>query len=176
VLHAGFFLGPFFEPEDGGDMFHQNISWLSVDYTASYPRKQNSSEAELPYSESSQMLDQKERPNWGPRLWYQAGCLGCMHTLDPWRLGMEYCWSCDWQGKSGGGKKTTSPQASMPHCLQIMWCALSLNVGLCSEKPECNCLIYGMAQPSILAFKWRLDLRFQWQWKLWLWSLGYDVM
>jgi hypothetical protein len=26
VLHAGFFLGPFFEPEDGGDMFHQNIS------------------------------------------------------------------------------------------------------------------------------------------------------
>jgi hypothetical protein len=29
-------LGLFFEPEDGGDMFLQNIDWLSVDYAALY--------------------------------------------------------------------------------------------------------------------------------------------
>jgi hypothetical protein len=26
ILHAGFFLGSLFDPEDGGDMFHQKIS------------------------------------------------------------------------------------------------------------------------------------------------------
>jgi hypothetical protein len=30
-------LGFFFDPEDGGDMFFENISWLSVDYMALYP-------------------------------------------------------------------------------------------------------------------------------------------
>jgi hypothetical protein len=34
-------------------MFHQKISWLSVDNTVLYPRKQNFSEAKLSYSESS---------------------------------------------------------------------------------------------------------------------------
>jgi hypothetical protein len=29
----------FFDPEDGGDMFHQNIGWLSTDYTALYTRR-----------------------------------------------------------------------------------------------------------------------------------------
>jgi hypothetical protein len=32
-------LGLFFDPEDGGDMFLQNVSCLLVDYTASYPRR-----------------------------------------------------------------------------------------------------------------------------------------
>jgi hypothetical protein len=25
LFHAGFFLGLFFDPEDGGDMFHHNL-------------------------------------------------------------------------------------------------------------------------------------------------------
>jgi hypothetical protein len=36
-LHTGFLLGLFFDHEDGGNMVLQNISWLSVDYTALYP-------------------------------------------------------------------------------------------------------------------------------------------
>jgi hypothetical protein len=31
-LHAGFLLGLFFDPEDGGDTFMQNASLLSLDY------------------------------------------------------------------------------------------------------------------------------------------------
>jgi hypothetical protein len=33
-FHAGFLLGLFFHPEDGGNMFFQNVSWLPTDYTA----------------------------------------------------------------------------------------------------------------------------------------------
>jgi hypothetical protein len=33
---AGFLLG--FDPEDGGKMFLRNVGWLSMDYTAIYPR------------------------------------------------------------------------------------------------------------------------------------------
>jgi hypothetical protein len=29
----------FFDPEDGGDIFFQNVGWLSTDYMALYPRK-----------------------------------------------------------------------------------------------------------------------------------------
>jgi hypothetical protein len=36
--HAGFLLGLFVDPEDGSNMFLQNICWLSVDYTALYPK------------------------------------------------------------------------------------------------------------------------------------------
>jgi hypothetical protein len=36
-FHAGFLLGLFFHPEDGGDMF------LRTDHVALYPRRQNSS-------------------------------------------------------------------------------------------------------------------------------------
>jgi hypothetical protein len=43
LLHDGFLLGLFFEPEGGGDMLLQNVSWLSTDYTALHPRGQNSS-------------------------------------------------------------------------------------------------------------------------------------
>jgi hypothetical protein len=28
-----------FDPEDGGDMFLQEVSWLSTNYMASYPRR-----------------------------------------------------------------------------------------------------------------------------------------
>jgi hypothetical protein len=39
LLHAGFFLRLFFDPEDGGDMFLRNVRWLSTDYKALYPRR-----------------------------------------------------------------------------------------------------------------------------------------
>jgi hypothetical protein len=39
----GILLRLFFYPEDGGDMFFRNISWLSMDYTALYIRRWHSS-------------------------------------------------------------------------------------------------------------------------------------
>jgi hypothetical protein len=39
---SGFLLCLFFYPEDGGDMFLRNVGWLSTDYTALYPRRQDS--------------------------------------------------------------------------------------------------------------------------------------
>jgi hypothetical protein len=44
LLHAGFLLGLFFDPKDGGNMFLRNVGRLSMDYTALYPRRQNSSD------------------------------------------------------------------------------------------------------------------------------------
>jgi hypothetical protein len=38
-FRASFLLGLFFKPEDGGDMFLQNVGWHSMDYTALYPRR-----------------------------------------------------------------------------------------------------------------------------------------
>jgi hypothetical protein len=43
MLHAGFLLGVFFDPEDGGDMFLRNFGLLPTDYMALYHRGQNSS-------------------------------------------------------------------------------------------------------------------------------------
>jgi hypothetical protein len=43
LLLAGFLLGLFSDPEDGGDMFLRNVSWLSTDYNALYTIRQNSS-------------------------------------------------------------------------------------------------------------------------------------
>jgi hypothetical protein len=43
LLHAGFFFGLLFYPEDVGDIFLRNVSCLSTDYTVLYPRRQNSS-------------------------------------------------------------------------------------------------------------------------------------
>jgi hypothetical protein len=40
---ACFLLGLFFDPEDSGNMFLQNISWLSIDYTALHSRRWNPS-------------------------------------------------------------------------------------------------------------------------------------
>ena len=50
---AGFLLGLVFNPEDGGDMCLQNVCWLLTDYTALYPRWQNSSK---PLLTDSQIL------------------------------------------------------------------------------------------------------------------------
>jgi hypothetical protein len=36
-----------FYPEDGGDMLLRDVGWLSTDYTALYPRTQNSSQPPL---------------------------------------------------------------------------------------------------------------------------------
>jgi hypothetical protein len=41
LLHAGFLSGLLFDPEDGGDIFLRNVGWLSTDYMALYPRRQN---------------------------------------------------------------------------------------------------------------------------------------
>jgi hypothetical protein len=38
-FHAGFLLGLFFNPKDGGDMFLGNIGSLSMYYMVSYPRR-----------------------------------------------------------------------------------------------------------------------------------------
>jgi hypothetical protein len=43
LLHAGFLLGLFFDPEDGGRMFLQNIYQLSMHYKTFYPRRLGSS-------------------------------------------------------------------------------------------------------------------------------------
>jgi hypothetical protein len=43
LLQAGFLLVLFYNPEDDGNMFLQNISWHSLNYAALYPRIQNSS-------------------------------------------------------------------------------------------------------------------------------------
>jgi hypothetical protein len=42
-LPGGFLLGLLLNPEDGGDIFLQNVGCLSTDYTALYPKRQNSS-------------------------------------------------------------------------------------------------------------------------------------
>jgi hypothetical protein len=42
-FHAGFLLGLFFNPENGGDMFLRNFGWFSTDYKALYSWRQNSS-------------------------------------------------------------------------------------------------------------------------------------
>jgi hypothetical protein len=38
-FHAGFLLGLFFDPEDGGDIFLRNAGSLSTDYKGIYPRR-----------------------------------------------------------------------------------------------------------------------------------------
>jgi hypothetical protein len=42
LLYSGFLLGFFFDPEDGGDIFLQNVGGLSTGYTALCPGGQNS--------------------------------------------------------------------------------------------------------------------------------------
>jgi hypothetical protein len=51
----------FFDHGDGGEMFFRNVGWLSTDYTALYPRRQNSSEVSLMW------VSQRKRPEWEPR-------------------------------------------------------------------------------------------------------------
>jgi hypothetical protein len=36
---VSFLLGSHFNPEDGGDMYLQNVGWLSTNYMAIYPRR-----------------------------------------------------------------------------------------------------------------------------------------
>jgi hypothetical protein len=42
-LHARFFIGLIFDPEDWKDAFLRNISWFLTDYMPLYTRKLNSS-------------------------------------------------------------------------------------------------------------------------------------
>jgi hypothetical protein len=42
LLYAYFFLGFLFNSEDSGDMFLQNVYWLSPDYIALHPKRQGS--------------------------------------------------------------------------------------------------------------------------------------
>lgn len=44
LLHTGVLLDLFFGPEDGDDNFHQNLSSVPTDITASYPRRDQPSE------------------------------------------------------------------------------------------------------------------------------------
>jgi hypothetical protein len=37
LFHAGFLLGLFFDPVDGGNMFLRNVGWPSTGYTALFP-------------------------------------------------------------------------------------------------------------------------------------------
>jgi hypothetical protein len=39
MLHAGFLLGLFFDPEDGSDMFLRKVGRLSTDYMTLYSRR-----------------------------------------------------------------------------------------------------------------------------------------
>jgi hypothetical protein len=43
LIHAGFLLDLFFDPEDGSAILLRNVGCLSTDYTALYLRRQNSS-------------------------------------------------------------------------------------------------------------------------------------
>jgi hypothetical protein len=42
MLHTGFLLDTFFDPEYGAYMSLRKVSWLSTEYTVFYPRKDNS--------------------------------------------------------------------------------------------------------------------------------------
>jgi hypothetical protein len=39
LLHAGSLIGLFFDPKNGGEMLFRNVSWLSTDCTALYPKR-----------------------------------------------------------------------------------------------------------------------------------------
>lgn len=41
LLAAYFLLGYLLDPKDGGDMFLRTVSWLSTQYMALYPKRQN---------------------------------------------------------------------------------------------------------------------------------------
>jgi hypothetical protein len=47
LLLAGFLFGLYFYPDDRNDVFLRNVSWLSADYSKSYPRRYNSSHPSL---------------------------------------------------------------------------------------------------------------------------------
>jgi hypothetical protein len=39
LLHAGFLFGLHFNPEDGGDIFLPNVSWITPEYTMLHSRR-----------------------------------------------------------------------------------------------------------------------------------------
>jgi hypothetical protein len=47
LIPAGFLLGLLFDSEDGGEIILRNVGCFSTDYTASYPRRQKSSQPPL---------------------------------------------------------------------------------------------------------------------------------
>jgi hypothetical protein len=77
LLHAGFLLGLFVDPEHGGNMFLQNMSWPSPKYTGLHPRRQNSSfmcnvldkqqlvSCDVPMKMWTRMLNSEEGPMQG---------------------------------------------------------------------------------------------------------------
>jgi hypothetical protein len=70
VLHAGFLLGLFFDPEDRGNVFLQNVCWFSTDYMALYPRRQSSSRY-ISYAVLEFLTQQKSEVVIKPVTWKQ---------------------------------------------------------------------------------------------------------
>jgi hypothetical protein len=67
---AGFFLGLFFHTEDGSDMFHRNVCWLSMDYTELRPRRHNSSLLKLFITHAESILHRNTHSTHGKlHLW-----------------------------------------------------------------------------------------------------------
>jgi hypothetical protein len=69
LLHDSFLLGLFFYPEDGGDMFLWNVSWLSMDYIPLYPRIQNSSKHNSPPWWGEKLKEGPPFENWWSMQW-----------------------------------------------------------------------------------------------------------
>jgi hypothetical protein len=64
-------LGLLFSPEDGWDMFLQNIGWLSLYYIALYPRRHNSSDLSVLLKQknhTSSILNCEKDNEMGPEL------------------------------------------------------------------------------------------------------------
>jgi hypothetical protein len=47
IASAAYLFSLHFDPEDGGNIFLWNVSWLSLDYAAWYPRRYNFSQPRL---------------------------------------------------------------------------------------------------------------------------------
>jgi hypothetical protein len=57
LLHASFLFGLRVDPVDRGDVFLRNVGWLSLEYTALYPSRYNSSEPSRLEPQKQQIID-----------------------------------------------------------------------------------------------------------------------